>query len=233
MRRVLYLILTAVISVTLLASAAHAAGDTPTAEGRTVRVIIPVAYYNSDQDVQSGYMNYTMEYLHEISQRTGWQYEIIKVPGEYSSGVQTGLEMLRNGEADLVAPIRTSEDIGDDVALSRNSYVTSMTILQVPNSVYDGLDLCSNLKVAFLEGSRLLAAADEYFDRCGVEPEYICCGSIDEQIQAGTGGDADVMLNSKLEYIPNMSVVAEFAPEQLFFAAVDQQLLNELDKALV
>lgn len=41
------------------------------------------------------------------------------------------------------------------------------------------------------------------------------------------------MLNSDLEHIANMSIVAEFSPQPLYFASKNKTLLQSLDSAII
>ena len=197
-------------------SPSYATGQTSDSKANIIRIAIPISSDNPDTEEDSAYVGYTVEYLHEISQYNGWQYEIIKVPGTYEEGLQKALNMIRAGTADLVAPIQHDEDVGDGIYFSQNSFVTGMTVLQIPNSVYNGAGIREKVRVAALDGSIMKASANEFFKRNNIIPEYISCRDIESQIETVCSGDADVMLNSDLEHIANMSIVAEFSPQPLY-----------------
>lgn len=201
-------------------------------ENAPVRIAIPVSSVASDYNTASGYMNYTLEYLHAVTQYTDWTYEVITVPGSYEEGISTAFTMLQNGEIDIIAPLKYREDTGESIFFSQGSYATATVILQIPNKVFDGIDFGAKVRVAILSKSNTRPYADEYFEKNRITPEYIECRSVEDQIQAVCSGEADVMLNSSLEFIPNMTVVAEFSPQTLYFATDDQDLLKELDDAL-
>ena len=220
-----------VLAMSTALASASASGDRD--QGDTIRIAIPGSSNETDRDTHQGYIGYTMEYLHEIAQYTGWQYEVLEVSDSYDDGLEAALDMVRRGEADLVAPVQYEDDATEGIYFSQNIYATAMTILQVPNAVYQGLELSGTLRVAALAGSGMQAAADDFFERIGVQPVYVLCRTVDEQIQAVCSGEADAMLNSNLEYIPDMSLVAEFSPQALYFPAGHQQLLQELDDAVV
>lgn len=199
----------------------------------TIRVAIPTVISDTDEDANSSYVGYTVEYLREISQYTGWRYEIVKVPGFYEEGLQEALDMVRSGTADLVAPVRYMDDLADELYFSKSGFTTGMTILQIPNSVYTGASLGSEVRVACLYGSGMEETANQFFEQNGMEPTYLMCQSVSEQVETVCSGDADVMLNSDLEYIPGTTVVAEFAPTSLYFAGADQDLMASLDQAII
>ena len=198
-----------------------------------IQVAIPVPTDEADRERSSAYISYTLEYLHEIAQYTGWDYEVIQVPGTYEQGLQKALSMLREGTADLVAPVQYSQSLEEGICFSQNSYATGTTVLQIPNEIYTGRDLGKDLTVAVVRGSGMEAIAQQVFAKNDITAQYVPCQSIEEQVQAVISGKADVMLNSSLEYVPDASVVAEFSPQSLFFAAGDPALLQQLDSAII
>lgn len=212
---------------------AYAVSAAPDTSGELIRVAIPVSANDGDTETDAAYVEYITEYLHEILQHTGWTYEIIKVPGTYAEGVRQAIRMLQDGTADLIAPIRYIAEISDDIYFSQNSFVTVTTVLQIPNSVYEGFHMGSEIRVAALRGNGMESMADQFFERNQTAPQYIYFQTVDEQIEAVCSGEADVMLNSDLESIPNMSIVAKFSPVQLYFAAANRALLQELGQALL
>lgn len=211
---------------------ADAAVSSDARDTDVIKVAIPVSSVVEDQDTAEGYINYTMDYLYAITQYTDWVYEVVQVPGTYESGITKAIEMLKSGEVDIVAPLKYQENMNPDLYFSRGSYATVTTVLQIPNKVFDGVDFGPDIRVAMLAQSNTKPYADEYFKKNHINPQYIEYQSVEEQIQAVCNGQADVMLNFNMEYIPNMTVVAEFSPQILYFASDDLQLLNELDEAL-
>ena len=211
---------------------ADAAVSSDARDTDVIKVAIPVSSVVEDQDTAEGYINYTMDYLYAITQYTDWVYEVVQVPGTYESGIAKAIEMLKSGEVDIIAPLKYQEKMDADLYFSRGSYATVTTVLQIPNKVFGGVDFGTDIRVAVLAQSNTKLYAEEYFKKNNLNPQYIECQSVEEQIQAVCNGQADVMLNFNMEYIPNMTVVAEFSPQILYFASDDLQLLNELDEAL-
>lgn len=234
MRTIRYYISIALAALIVMSmSSAYAVSAISDTDEPLIRVAVPVSVNYEDMESDAAYVSYITEYLHEISQHTGWICEIIKVPGTYEAGLQSALDMLKDGTADLLAPISYIDEISGDVYFSQNSFATATTVLQIPNSVYQGFEIGSEIRVAAVRGNGMEAFADQYFERNQVAPQYIYFRNVEEQIEAVCSGAADVMLNADLESIPNTSIVAEFAPVQLYFAATDQALLQELDQALL
>lgn len=198
-----------------------------------IQVAIPVPTEEAERETSAAYISYTLEYLHEIAQYTGWDYEVLQVPGTYEQGLQKALSMLREGTADLVAPVQYSQSLEEGICFSQNSYATGTTVLQIPNEIYTGRDLGKDLTVAVVRGSGMEAIADEFFAKNDITARYVLCRGVEEQSQLVIDGQADVMLNSSLESVPDVSVVAEFSPQSLYFAAGDPALLQQLDSAII
>lgn len=197
---------------------------------KTIRIAIPASSSSMDDGTSAAYVGYTVEYLHEISQYTGWQYEVIEVPGTYESGLRDALAMLEAGTVDLIAPVAIDREKADERLLySQSSFLTASIVLQIPNEVYEGSGLQKQTRVAILEGSGLQGLADAFFEEHGIAAQYMVCRTVEEQMELVCSGAADVMLNSALERVLDTSVVAEFSPQSLHFATMDSALMQTLD----
>ena len=119
----------AVLIIFSMSTAAYAAAEGSGAEEPLVRVAVPVSACDADTGTTAAYVGYITEYLHEISQHTGWICEITEVPGTYEEGLQRALQMLRDGTADLVAPVRYMEERSGEICFSQNSFVTAAAVL--------------------------------------------------------------------------------------------------------
>lgn len=199
-------------------------------EEKTLRVGIPIPVENDDS--ASSYYGYTQEYLHEIAQYTDWKYEFITVSGDYDTGLNGVFDMLKSGEIDLAAPVVINEEAAHEgIYFSQSSYLTTKLELQVPSAVYRGQTLTENMTVAIIKGSGQKNSADEFFSRNNITADYLVCKNTEEQIEAVSSGRADVMINSTLEYIPDMTAIARFSPSELYFAAGDADIMEKLNQA--
>ena len=129
-------------------------------ETETIRIAIPVSPQESDLETLTGYIAFTMEYLHEVSQYTGWQYEMVEVPGTYEESLQRAFDLLQDGMVDLVAPVRYDPQMADTFYFSQSSYCTASVVLQIPNAVYTESNFEDNVTVAALVESGMQQAAD-------------------------------------------------------------------------
>ena len=64
-----------------------------------------------------------------MAQYTGWEYEFVEVPGEIDESLSALLEMLQNGEADLMGAMVYSESRGTLCDYASHSYGVSETLL--------------------------------------------------------------------------------------------------------
>ena len=106
---------------------AQGAGET----GRTIRVAYPYQAGLTEVDVQGNYSGYTYEYLQEIAQYTGWSYEFVEVPGTPDESLTQLMEMLENGEVDLMGGMLYSASMAELYDYSGYSYGVVETVLQV------------------------------------------------------------------------------------------------------
>lgn len=102
-------------------------------ESRTIRVAYPIQKNITDVDENGKYFGYTYEYLEEIAQYTGWNYEFVQIPGSVDEQLSTLMKMVQGGEVDLMGAMLYSEDLGKQFDYSGYSYGTSETVLQVLN----------------------------------------------------------------------------------------------------
>lgn len=208
---------------------------------RVVRVAYPVQAGLTDFDEYGNYTGYTYEYLEEVAQYTGWEYEFVEVPGEIDESLSALLEMLQNGEVDLMGAMVYSESLGELYDYASHSYGVSETLLQVPYETVQEAEINSQvyqvLRVAAIgQGTRLIREFEDYCVMNLIEPQYVYCETSEEQVQAVREGRADVLLNSGMNYIEGMRTVAKFSPKPFYFATTkgnSSGLIEELNAAIV
>ena len=80
----------------------YAAASATKPEDNPVRIAIPVSSVAADYNTASGYMNYTLEYLHAVTQYTDWTYEVITVPGSYEEGIAERIRNIKTAPSELI-----------------------------------------------------------------------------------------------------------------------------------
>ncbi len=80
-------------------------------DNRTIRIAYPIQKGLTEIDEQGNYYGYTYEYLLEIAQYTGWNYEFVQVPGDINESITKLMKMLENGEIDIMGGTLYNESL--------------------------------------------------------------------------------------------------------------------------
>ena len=217
----------------------HISAQTP--ENRVVRVAYPIQAGLTDHDEYGNYCGYTYEYLQEIAQYTGWDYEFVEIPGSLDQSLTTMMQMLKDGEIDLMGAMMYSEALGQEYDYSSHSYGSSQTVLQV---LYDNVETDvinsqadQSFRVAVLAtASRSIKELEDYFSMNMTTAQYVLCDSVEEQVQALKDGRADMMLNSSMNPLEGVRTIASFASKPFYFVTTkgsNSGILAELNTAMV
>lgn len=231
------LIASFLLTATIAFPSAHGESLSP----RTVRVGYPIQTGLTGKDADGNYYGYTYEYLEEIAQYTGWDYEFVEVPGDSDQSLITLLEMLRNGEIDLMGGMLYTQGMASQYDYSSHSYGVSETVLQVP--IDSSQDFVINslvpqtYRIAVLsQGTVRLKELQDYCAMNLITPEYVMCRNTEEQLEALKSGHADMILSSSMIYQEGLRTIAHFAFKPFYFITTKGQnpaLMDELNSALL
>ena len=233
------------IGLLLAAALLAGGGPLPAAaagqEGRVVRVAYPYQAGLTDFDEFGNYSGYTYEYLEEIAQYTGWDYEFVQAPGSMDESLSTLMGMLQNGEIDLMGGMLYTEEMGEQFDYASHNFGVVETVLQVPyddvQEVVINSQVQQTIRVAVTsKGGRMQRELEDYCAMNLVTPEYVYCGGTEEQIKAVREGRADVLLNTSLNYLEGVRIVARFAPKPFFFLTTkgkNAEMMEELNSAIM
>lgn len=209
--------------------------------GRIVRVAFPIQSGLTEYDSNGKRTGYIYEYLQEIAQYTGWDYEFVEAPGEINESLTTLMDMLSNGEIDLLGGILYNDASSQLYDYSGHSCGAVETVLQVPMDV--GTDVAINSQVsqvfriaAISTSKRLKSELEDYCEMNLVTPEYVDCDNMDEQIAAIREGRADMLLNTSMNYVEGLKTVARFASKPFYFVTTkgrDPAMMEELNSAML
>lgn len=210
------------------------------APARVVRVAYPIQQGLTEVDENGNLKGYTYEYLQEIAQYTGWQYEFVQVPGPLDESLGTLMEMLRTGEVDLMGALSYSNELANIYDYTSHSYGTTETVLQVlyddTHDIVINAQAMQSLRVATISsGSRIRREMDEYCAINLIDVEYVLCKDEAEMIEALRDGRADVLLNTSVNYLEDVRTIARFSPKPFYFAASrvgNEGLVAQLNAAL-
>ena len=210
---------------------------------RTIKVGYPIQSLMTDFDENGNYTGYTYEYLEEIAQYTGWSYEFVEVPGTAGEQVSALMEMLKNGEIDLMGTTLYDESINREFAYTGHSYGSVETVLQTligqsNDTAVDSI-VIQNMRIAVTSDTdeQHIRELNEYCDMNLITPEFVVCANYEDQIDALKTGRADAMLSTSLSASDELKTIASFAPKQFYFILSKNNayssLMAELNEAML
>lgn len=207
---------------------------------RIVKVAYPVQEGLTDIDEKGNYCGYTYEYLQEIAQYTGWEYEFVQIEGSLDEQITILMDMLEKGEVDLMGGMLYSEAMGKMYNYSSQSYGTVETVLQTTYEHAGEITIDSNNEQSFriavsnLEGRSILELED-YCSMNMIAPEFVLCENDYEQVEAVREGRADLLLNTSMNPLEGVITIASFAPKPFYYICskqLDGSLLNDLNSSI-
>lgn len=240
-KRVLFPLLFLLSFIFLLSTSVAAFAQDKGAVKRTVRVAFPVQAGLMDYDEYGNRTGYTYEYLEEIAQYTGWDYEFVEVEGDINERLTKLMDMVEEGKVDLMGDTLFMEDLNNIYDYSSYHYGQSETILQVLNErvgeyvINSLIDQTFKIAVRNLSGSSF-NELKVFCETNRITPEYILCESNEAQIEALQNGSADMMLNKNMNYVPGVTTMASFAIKPFYFITTkgkNPELMDELNLALM
>lgn len=210
------------------------------AERQVVRVGYPIQDGLTECDEEGNYSGYTYEYLLEIAQYTGWEYEFVQIPGDINDSLTTMMDMLAAGELDLMGSTLYSEGMAQIYDYAGYSYGTVNTVLSVPyedasTAVIDG-NRGDDLRVAVLPSmSKRLEELEEYCVLNNIKVKLVHCEDDEGQVLAVREGRADALLDVSLNLRPGMRQIARFSPRPFYFITTkgNQKMIQEINRAIV
>lgn len=105
--------------------------DLSAKENKVIRVGFPIQMGLSEIDENGNYRGYTYEYLMELAQYTGWEYEFVTPEGSIDESLSTLLSMLEKGEIDLLGGMNYNEELAQRYSYPGYSYGNSYTCLGI------------------------------------------------------------------------------------------------------
>ena len=213
----------------LLPLPAHAAG----AASKVVRVGWYEDAYNitGKNGERSGY---AYEYEQSVAAYTGWTYEYVK------AGWSELLEMLKNGEIDLMAGVSYTEDRAQDMLFSelpmgREIYYLYADLAHTDISASD-LRTLNGKRIALLKTSVQATQFYQWEEDHGLHLQYVWSNSFEQGKQQAQGREIDCVISTEtpgwVEY--GMSAIAQTGGSDIYFAIsrTRQDLKEEPDHAM-
>ena len=207
---------------------------------RTIRIGFPIQEGFSQIDEKGNFSGYTYDYLMEIAQYTGWNYEFIHVEGNIDQQLTTLLAMLKNGEIDVMGAMRYHESLSSQYDYSGYSYGTSFKALYVlddNDKIYaSNLSAIGKIRVAVVSSSDTRnEELDEFAHMSSFEVEQVFCTNGEDANELLVSREVDALLSSDVNPDKNiMHGVAYFDPEPYYFATTigNHEVVQGLNSAL-
>lgn len=187
-------------------------------------------FYSYDRNGPIG--GYGFEYLEEISNYTGWEYEYVPVTWEH------GLEMLQSGELDLIAPVvdrpelRTRFDFSDlEVGLC---YTVLCVAVEDSKTAVNDFTAIDGMKVGILKSDDALRYLEAFSLKNNFHVENIFFENQAALLKALHDDKIDAILTNSLEKRPTERIVARFSPVPYYFITTkgNQDIMGPLNAAL-
>lgn len=208
-------------------------------ERKIVRVAYPIMEGLTMKDQDGNYYGYDYDFLMQIAQYTGWEYEFVEVEGDINERLTKMMEMTKQGEIDLMGDMKYMESLLDSYDYASEPYGNAYNILAVRNDSniidYTSLANKKNLRIAMIASA---GAREEklkqYAQSNGIQYEKVICNSSNELDQAIEEGRADAILTVDLSMPKGYYSVARFSPDPFYFVTTkgNAEIMTELNQAL-
>lgn len=203
----------------------------PAKESTTVRVGI-FDYGDLFWDKTTTLGGYGIDYLNELANYTGWQYEYIR-----GTWVEL-LNALEKGEIDLLFPAQKTPERAGRFAFSKHEGGVEYTALYVPDTstdiYYGDTDSFQGLRVAMVNGFYQNEVFDRYAAENSIRYTPVYYDSWSETDRAINSGEADARVSGTLHHLPSEKIVLKIEPEPYYFIAPknSDNILAALDAAM-
>ncbi|MEG2744508.1 MAG: transporter substrate-binding domain-containing protein [Oscillospiraceae bacterium] len=205
-----------------------------------IRVGYPLQPGLSDLDEHGKYIGYTYDYLQEIAQYTGWEYEFVQLSGSQNEILTKMYDMLEKGELDLMGSTNYSKELDEKFDYPAGSYGSSFSTLEVSednSSISEAnFQTMKNLRIAVLKRAKSsIAALESFCQSINITPTLIYCANGQELLDALNDDRADVLLSNDLTTTPGNRVVARFNPRPFYFATTNGNfdIINKLNSSML
>lgn len=211
------------------------------AEERTVvRVGYPIQAGFTMKSEDGSYSGYTYDYLEELSQYTGWDYEFVEMDGDENEVLGKLLTMLEEGEIDLLGGMSYSEALAERYTYSGSSYGTTYLSLVVldQNTAITSANYTEQrpLRTAVVgiggsQGKKLKA----YAESVGMELEMVDCESQQEQEELLNSHQVDAILRTDVAVPEYCRAIARFSPMPFYLASSkdNYDLMRQLNAGMM
>ena len=166
--------------------------------GETVKVGVYdiEGFFSFDED--GNVKGFCIDYLNVIASITGWEYEFVKI-----ADFKEGIERIRKGELDLIAPATVTDARKEEFAFSELSFGMEYSILfTMPDRedlFYQDYEHYDGLKVAVIDDYPMTEFFIEKMKVHGVDANLLYFDNLQACEEALQNGSVDAMVTSILK----------------------------------
>ncbi|MEG0874459.1 MAG: transporter substrate-binding domain-containing protein [Clostridiales bacterium] len=204
-----------------------------------IRVGYPINPGLSEVDKNGNYSGYTYEYLQEIAQYTGWEYEFVQLSGSTNEVLTKMYDMLKTGDLDIIGSTNYSEDLDkiyDYPILNYGSVYNTLEVLDDNKRINEGnYQSLNNTKIAVLGHAKNgIAALNEFCENNNISPTFVYCENDKELTAALKEKKADALLYNDAAAFKGTRIVARFNPKPFYFATTNgnDKIITQLNSAM-
>lgn len=205
--------------------------------------VIRVGYTFQDglsmKDKNGNYYGYDYDYLMQIAQYTGWEYEFVELKGNINERLMSAMDMLEKGEIDLLGGLKYSDSLAMMYDYASEPYGNAYNVLYVKDDSdlidVDSLINKKDLKIAvFKTAGKRLELLDRFAQMSGIHFEKVERETKAELIDAVANNEADAILSVDLDLMEGHHSIARFSPDPFYFVTTkgNTQIINDLNNAL-
>lgn len=200
------------------------------------RRVVKVAYYLFDSfqeiDTEGNYQGYGYDYLKEIGQYTGWEYEFVS--GTFSEC----FEMLLNGEIDLMGGL--SEESVKSEALIFTDYSTMGTQSELyalaDNNMlaYEDYENFNGMSVGIMKGNQQVKKLETLCEEKDFTITIVPYETQEELEKALQQKKVDSVFSTNISNLVENKIIEQFDEIPLYYATSKKntELMQELNKAI-
>lgn len=207
---------------------------------KTIRVGWPEQEGLSSRDEDGNPQGYTYDYLMEIAQYTGWNYEFVSVEGEIDEQLTELMKQLEEGKIDLLGAMSNNEATQAQYDLPSESYGSVYNVIAVLDDYADvdeyNLNRQKSLRIGVAERAETRREKlKQYAEVSGFTYEEVVYETGVKSYEALRNHEVDAILGVDLSLEHDMHAIAKFSAEPYYFATTKgkSDIVYELNRSLV
>ena len=202
--------------------------------GNDEKQVVRVGWFESDgyfeKDQNDQLIGFGIDYLNAIASYTGWEYKFVE------GTRQECLDMLQNGEIDLMSPVRIDLEL-ENVKISSEvigeSYGYIYKLGNNFNITYEEFPKFNKIIIGIEKGNGIEKEVKAYCEEHGFQfYDIVYFDTVDEMRRELAGRKIDAIVVDSYVNIENLKVIGRFSNSRVTFAVSDDTLWKPLNQAI-